>query len=140
LGSKRAKRVETSEGIENHYLYHADFLCLIKIPFAKNRTLELEFPVKHFNLHPISKAFQVETGPILFVKPDCLSVEKLDVLKELIPGFIHFNSFDWADFSLDFPYGIRGSTKRGEMIVEKVACEIQLWAASSPDALGNDEY
>jgi hypothetical protein len=139
LKCEEAKRVETSEGIESHYLLHADFSCLIMIPFGANRRLELEFPVKHFNHHPISKAFQVETGPILFVKSGCLSAEKLDLFKELIPSFIHFNSFGCADFTLDFPYGARGSSKRSKMVIEEVDCDIQLWVADSPHALKDDK-
>ncbi len=133
LKSEDAKRLERNEDIASHYLSHADFSCLIKIPLACNRRIELEFPVKHFNLHPISKTFQVETGPILFVKPDFFSAEKIGLLRELIPSFIHFNSFDRADFSLDFPYGVREPSSQGEMMVEEMDCDIQLWVADSPN-------
>jgi hypothetical protein len=133
LKSQNAKKLETSEGIESHYLRYADFSCLIKIPFVDNRRLELEFPVKHFNLHPTSKMFQVETGPILFVRPECLSQKKPDLLKELIPSFIHFNSFERANFSLDFPYGIRESSGRGRLVVEEMDCDIQLWVPELPN-------
>ena len=68
-----------------------------------------------------------------------MSAEKLDFLKELVPSFIHFNSFGCADFSLDFPYGVRGSSKRGEMVIEEVDCDIQLWVADSPGAFKNDK-
>jgi hypothetical protein len=103
----------------------------MKIPLAGNLAIELEFPVKHLNLNPFRKAFQVEIGPILFVKPECLSAEKRDLLRELIPSFIHFNTFDRADFSLDFPYGVRAPSRRGKMMVEEMDCGIQLWVANS---------
>lgn len=133
LKSKDSKRLERNEDIAVHYLNQADFSCLIQFPFNGNRRLELEFPIKHLNFHPISKAFQVETGPILFVKSGYVSAENKDLLKELIPCFIHFNSLDRADFSLDFPYGVREPSKRGKIWVEEMKCDIQLLVTDSPN-------
>ena len=133
LKEKGAKRVEAEGDIESHYLNHTDFSCLINFSLEDNRRVELEFPVKHFNLHPVSKAFQVETGPILFIKPGFLSTDNLDLLSGLIPSFIHFNSFSFADVSLDFPYGVKEPSRRGKMMIEEVKCDIQLWVANSPD-------
>jgi len=131
LRSKNAKRLERDGDIASHYLSHAEFSCQIKIPLTGNCRMELEFPVKHINLHPISKAFQVETGPILFVRPEGVSMDKKDLLDKLIPCFIHFNSFDRAEFSFDFPYGARMAFKRGEMTSAKINCGIQLWIPSN---------
>lgn len=137
LKSEGAKRVRTSEDIANHYLSHAHFSCLVKIPLTGNRSLELDFPVKHLNFHPVSKTIQVETGPILFVKPEFFFAEKMDLLRELIPSFIHFNSFDRADFSLDFPYGVREPSRRGKMMTKEMDCDIQLCVADSLDVMKN---
>jgi hypothetical protein len=131
LKSEDAKRVGAGEDLAGYYMFHDDFICLIKLPLPGNRTVELEFPVKHLNFHPISKMFQVETGPILFIKEECFSTENFDILSGLIPSFIHFNSFDRAEFSLDYPYGVRKSSRRGKMMIEEVDCDIQLWVANS---------
>jgi hypothetical protein len=139
LKGENAKRIEIGEDIANHYLNCSEFSCLIKIPLPGDRRLELEFPVKHINLEPASKIFQVETGPILFVNPEYLSAEKPDLLKKLIPCFIHFNSFDRADFTFDFPYGVRKPSRRGKMMVEEMKCDIQLLVSDSISVLKNDK-
>ena len=129
LKGENAERLERNEDIAKHYLRGSNFSCLIKIPLLNDRRLELEFPVKHINYHPADSAFQVETGPILFVKPEFFTIESRDLLGELIPGFIHFNSFDCADFTLDFPYGVRSPSKRGDMMTKEMNCNIQLWVS-----------
>jgi len=134
LKSEDAKRVGIGEGIANYYLNHDNFLCLIKIPLPDSRRIELEFPVKHLNFHPINQSFQVETGPILFVKAEYFSTENPDLLSGLIPSFIHFNSFDRAEFSLDFPYGVRNPSRQGNMMIEEVDCDVQLWITDSSNA------
>ncbi len=131
LHSKDVKKIESNEEIESHLLNCSDFTCLIHFPLLNNLRLELEFPVKHINFHPTSKEFQVETGPILFVCPEFFLKGKRDLLRELIPSFIHFSSLNRADFTLDFPYGARKSLRRGKFMIEEMDCNIQLWVSGN---------
>ena len=138
LDSEEGRSIKVHDDVNGNCLLEKDFSCLIKIPLKSKRKLELEFPVKHFNFLPDSKKFQVETGPVLFVRPECLYVEKKDLWKELVPSFIHFNCYDRADFTLDFPYGARESSRRGKMTVSEVNCEIQLWVADPSRSVEKD--
>jgi hypothetical protein len=63
-----------------------------KISLLGNRSLQLEFPVQHINYHPVNKAFQVETGPVLFVQPEFIYKEKMDLLREPPPKNFLFTS------------------------------------------------
>ncbi len=94
--------------------------------------MELEFPIKHINLLPSDKMFQAETGPILFADPVEVSAHIPEYLRDLVPGFVHFNRFDQAEVSLDFPFGRRRSQRRCEMPVKTVNCNITLLVELNP--------
>jgi len=121
------KKIDDFEDMQYHYLRHGNFSCQVKIPLTEKRNMVLEFPVKHSNILPEREIFQIETGPLLFADP---KVQTGDLFSKIVPGFIHFNSFGRADFSLDFPYGVRYSSKPGALIITSLNCDIELFVRS----------
>lgn len=119
------------ENIKAHYIKLADFSCKMSFVLSNGYKIEFEYPIKHINISPEQKIFQVETGPILFINPsaalDNKDIKNTGFLEQLVPAFVHFNRFDHADFSIDFPYGVRSTSKRGKFNVEALPCNLQLF-------------
>lgn len=112
--------------ISMHYLRLHNFTCKIYVNKI-DECYELEFPVKHINISPEKEMFQVETGPILIF--DSHGSNKTSArVERLIPSFVHFNNSKYADFSIDFPYGVRSSKDRGSFNVERLNCEVKLFS------------
>ena len=63
--------------------------------------------------------WQVETGPILMPNFE----EKEAGNLELLPCFIHFNSFDKLDVFYDYPFGFR----RNKGIMQSIDCKIEIF-------------
>jgi len=115
--------------IKKHYMEFAEFTCNMVFYLNSGGKIELEFPIKHINISPEKEMFQVETGPVLMIDPHRINnFDKKDLLEALVPSFVHFNQINQADFSIDFPYGIRMSRDRGDFHVESIGCEIQLFS------------
>jgi len=112
--------------LRKHYMQLPNFTSKIVINIDKEQKVELEFPIKHINISPENEMFQVETGALLFINKECSDLT--DIRKSLIPSFVHFNSFNHADFSIDFPYGVRESTVRGQFDVKRLECKIELYS------------
>lgn len=121
-----ATLIENFRDIEIDYQKLSSFSAIIKIPLADNRWIESEFPVKHINLLSSREIIQVETGPVLFADTLKLMGQSNDVFNELIPSFVHFGNMDSAWFSLDYPYCVRKTTKRGRPKIVAVNCKIRL--------------
>jgi len=120
-------RVSSSySDLERHYMQLSNFTVKININLDEEQRAELEFPVKHINISPEKKMFQVETGAVLLISTEYSDLN--DLSKLLTPSFVHFNSFNYADFSIDFPYGVRSSKTRGDFNVKRLVCEVQLYS------------
>jgi len=87
------------------------------------RPQELEFPVRHINVNPATRAFQVETGPLLLDWG-----HEAEVTGRLRRAFVMFNSLGSAEFLVDAD---RPSVPgRGWSLRTKIACEITLLEAA----------
>jgi len=73
---KKKKQIYIDDIIKNYKIFNYSLVCKINL----NDQI-IEFPIKHINVHPINREFQVETGPILLKRA-----------KKFIPAFIFFNS------------------------------------------------
>ena len=80
-------------------------------------------PVNHINIKPEIKMWQVETGPILM--PNFEEKEAGDL--ELLPCFIHFNSFDKLDVFYDYPFGFRRNQIINKGIMQSIDCKIEIF-------------
>ena len=117
------------ENIHKHYMELAEFTCKMAFSSRPGWRAELEFPIKHINISPEKRMFQIETGPVLMVNQSALSSSgKIDLLDMLMPSFVHFNRFDRADFYFDFPYGVRTPGDRGDFFVKSIECQIGLFS------------
>lgn len=78
LNIKRTQKIEISiHDLFNDYsLFNMSLICIIDLSDQI-----IEFPIKHININPLTKEFQVETGPLLFKKSN-----------KFISAFIFFNS------------------------------------------------
>ena len=84
--------------------------------------VNLEFPIRHININPSIKMWQVETGSILF--PFINNNNEFD----FIPSFAHFNSFNKIDIFYDYPYGERFINFSNNGVVTNFPCTIQLFS------------
>jgi len=127
LIEEKCVRVSSSyRDLRKHYMQLPNFTGKILINISEEQKAELEFPVKHINISPEKEMFQVETGALLLVNEEYANL--IDLSKSLIPSFVHFNSFNCAHFSIDFPYGVRESKVRGGFNVRRLECEIELYS------------
>ena len=78
INTKYQKKIEVSieSLIDNYELFNESLSC--KLEFNKQI---IEFPIKHINVQPLKKKFQIETGPIIFKRNN-----------KFISAFIFFNS------------------------------------------------
>lgn len=76
----------------------------VKINFKINTGLKfnLEFPVNHSNYNSKNKNWHIETGPVLI--PIFNSENNLI---DITPCFIAFNTLNYFELFLDYPFGIR---------------------------------
>lgn len=112
--------------IESHFSRGGRFTGLVTIDLAAAGKIEMEFPVKHLNLLPSCKQWQLESGPVRFLKqgePVALSGE---FITDLLPCFVHANRFDCAEFYPDFPFASGARTRSVTAKKGKVCCQVQL--------------
>ena len=118
-----AKKVKNYDEIEEIF-FDNNFTARVKIEYSDYK-ISVEFPVNHINIKPEIKMWQVETGPLLF--PILESVMPINL--ELLPSFIHFNSFDKLDVFYDYPYGFRSNLTNNKRILQNVDCTIEMFSA-----------
>jgi hypothetical protein len=99
-------------------------LVTIDLPIAGR--IEMEFPVKHLNLLPSRKQWQLESGPVLFLKQGESKPLSGNVLADLLPYFVHANRFDCAEFYPDFPFASGAAYRSAKAKKGKVRCRVQL--------------
>jgi len=126
LARAPAKSLCTYEDIAKHYFQRDHFTCLISIDIDADRTIELEFPIKHLNLLPIRKMWQFETGPILYLKRDLIGTFYDLSVTDLLPCFVHCNRFDNAEFFPDFPFQLGTTRRSGGFKSRNLGCKVQL--------------
>lgn len=72
-----------------------------------NLTALLEFPIKTMNANDIQPTYQVDTGPLPF--PDFSANVELHI-KRLSPAYVAYNAPDFADFVVQQPMSVDGTT------------------------------
>ena len=111
LNVEPAKTLQDYDEIAIHYSHRNHFTSLITLDLAADGKMELEFPIKHLNLLPSRKMWQVETGPVLFMDPIRALSGSDTWMADLLPCFLHFNRVDRAEFSPDFPFAQRRKSR-----------------------------
>ena len=122
LKKSRAKSVMNYDEIEKCF-YDNNFTVKIQIDSIEFN-YSIEFPVNHINIKPEIKMWQVETGPILM--PNFEESKTGDL--ELLPCFIHFNSFDKLDVFYDYPFGFRRNQIINKGIIQSIDCKIEMYS------------
>jgi hypothetical protein len=117
---------------ERPFIANAGLTARIRIqPGAASRPQEIEFPVRHINVNPRTRGFQVETGPLLLDWGN-----EAEASGRLRRAFVMFNSLRNAEFLVD---AVRPSVP-GRSWSERlsVPCEVSLleaedlWTATKP--------
>lgn len=95
-------------------------------------TICIDSPVKHFNNLKYQNQWQIETGPVLFVKEqieNCL--DDVEVIEKLSPSFLHTNSFSKAQFTFEYPFFVHGKMDSSEhpKSIQK-DCNIELYLSN----------
>ena len=126
LDVEPAKALQGYEEIAEHYSRRDRFTGLITIGLAAGGSVELEFPINHLNLLPSCAVWQLETGPVLFVKPGCEMASIGESLSGFLPCFVHSNRGDSAEFSSDFPFICGKSLRSRQAKSKKICCQVQL--------------
>lgn len=67
----------------------------------------IEFPIKTMNANDIEPIYQVDTGPLPF--PDFSADVNLHI-ERLSPGYVAYNAPDFADFVVQQPLRVNGTT------------------------------
>ena len=111
---------------ERPFLANAGLTARIRIqPGAASRPQEIEFPVRHINVNPLTRAFQVETGPLLLEWGN-----EAEVSGRLRRAFVMFNSLGSAEFLVDAARpSVPGGTWSERL---SVPCEVSLLEAEGP--------
>lgn len=87
-------------------------------------SIEVFFPIRHWNRLGSGPDFQVETGPVLW--PKFLGDFSGGMgIHHLQPAFLHFASEKRVEVSLDYPYFRR--LQRENLIPETHACQIRVY-------------
>lgn len=134
---KESSRVLTSyEEVEASYHGNDEFSALVHLPCVCKQNIELEFPLKHINLLPSKKKWQVETGPILLFSFDQCLHEK-STLMHAKPGFIHFNHLEAADISFGFPLSAQNPFLRNNKSSGLINCKIQILVKDLDEPINN---
>lgn len=115
--------------IEQHFHKHSQFSARVSLPQDGTTVVEIEFPVKHMNLHRTRGCFQVETGPILFPTKIHARWDTDLSIPEFNAAFIHFNRFDGIEMTLKVPtrMGVRSTRFYSETM--KLAADVSLLAS-----------
>lgn len=114
------------ESILYHFERHEQFSAHLACNPIKDYQVDIEFPIKHLNIHPKFKKFQVETGPVLFpIQTQNNGISDPSGM-EFQTGFLHFNRFDQAVMTLNSPTPIGGCMTRFYSKVFEVSVQIQL--------------
>ena len=116
--------------IAGQYSQRNYFTGLITIDLATSGKLELEFPINHLNLLPSRAMWQLETGPVLFVKEDPAPLSTRDSVGALLPCFVHSNRSDRAEFTPDFPFSGGTTPRSANAKISTFNCQVQLLASS----------
>jgi hypothetical protein len=125
LNTEPAKSLRDFDQIEERFSRRERFNGLISIELPIRGRVELEFPVKHMNLLPSRKMWQLETGPVLFPKRGGEGDFRHSTL-DLIPYFLHANRFDSVDFSPDFPFPLGKTSRSDNARKGNIHCQLQL--------------
>jgi hypothetical protein len=129
INNEPAKSLSSYEDIATHYFHGNMFTCMISQSLPGDEIIELEFPVKHMNLLPKRKMWQLETGPVLFLKSDNSSPMIHEAFTNLLPYFVFANEFDNAEFYPDYPFA-QGTTFRARNAVSAdIRCQVKLLVA-----------
>jgi len=93
----RLRRLESPEDIRQALRTDAPLNARTSVVDADGRTrYVMDYPVKTFNLAADGR-WQVDTGPVLALDS---SSDPGAVNSRLIPGFVVFNAWDWAELAL----------------------------------------
>ena len=126
IETESASAARHYDDIASHYFLRDHFTGLITINLPEGGKVEMEFPVKHLNLWPERKRWQLETGPVLFVKqPGELASGGID-LADLLPCFVHANRLDAVEFSPDFPFPRYWSSRMTRAGAQRLPCTLQM--------------
>ena len=115
------KEVNDYNEIEEAF-YENNFTAKVQIEYYR-LSCSVEFPVNHINVKPEIQMWQVETGPVLFPIFEDYMPSNL----ELLPSFIHFNSFDKLDLFYDHPFNLRRNQIKNNGIMEGIDCKIKMF-------------
>lgn len=112
--------------IEQHFDKYSQFSARITLPQEGATITEIEFPVKHMNLQRVQRRFQIETGPILFPASIHSGEDMGHSMPEFNTAFIHFNSFDKIEVTLNVPtrVGLRSTRFYSETL--KLVADVSL--------------
>jgi hypothetical protein len=126
LDVESAKVVGDFEEIAFYFDRRSRFSGKISHNLSSGGTVELEFPIKHINLLPGQRLWQVETGPVLFF--DCCweLIGEHGLMSNVLPCFIHFNRLDRIELTPDFPLGKRICSGQKWSPSRVVNCSVQL--------------
>jgi len=88
----------------------------------------IEAPIKHYNFMDRIKKWQIETGPILFLRKNCKNyLDQSEVIELLEPTFVHVNSYNEAQFTFDYPFFGKISSDSMKAITSRNdECEIEI--------------
>jgi hypothetical protein len=128
LDLEPARMLSGYDEIAECYEQRAKFTGLITIEHPAGGTSELEFPVTHLNLLPSRAMWQLETGPVLFLKKDHALPSAGELLADLVPCFVHANRSDSAEFSPNFPFARERSSRVASAGARIISCRVQLLA------------
>jgi hypothetical protein len=126
LNHEPAKSLSDYDEIAEHYFHRDIFTCIITTQFPGTGKIELEFPVKHLNLLPKCKMWQLETGPVLFLKQGFSFAEADETLTDLLSYFVFVNRFDSAEFFPDFPFGQGAVPRAPDAVTGDIRCQVKL--------------
>lgn len=115
--------------IEQHFDKYSQFSARITLPQEGATVIEIEFPVKHMNLQRVQRRFHIETGPILFPTRIHSSGDTGHSLPEFNTAFIHFNSFDKIEVTLNVPTRVGLRTTRFYSETIKLVADVNLLAS-----------
>jgi len=122
---RRPCRVLAPEALaERPFIFSNGLSARIRIhPGDATRPQELEFPVRHINVNPATRAFQVETGPLLLDWG-----HEAEITGRLRRAFVMFNSLGSAEFLVDADRPSVPGLGWGSRT--RIACEITLLEAA----------
>lgn len=117
---------ELLDEVDLHFQQHNSMSACIRYETQQHCRIEIEFPIKHINIHKERRLFQVETGPILIPSTDPTAGLSEGQGCFLNTAFVHFNRLDCAEITLNVPTCIGEETIRFFSQVKKLNPQIVL--------------